>query len=58
MNSASTSPHRMSIICCTSAQVTALMPPSDVYVTTSAPISTVVSRSGHPRITDSTTAGA
>ena len=30
MNSASTSAQEISIICCTSAQVTALMPPIDV----------------------------
>ena len=53
-----TSPRQMTPICCTSDHVTALIPPATVYITTTAPMSDVVIRSGHPRITESTMAGA
>ena len=58
MTSEITRPRKITHICCTSDQVTALMPPSTVYVTTIAPISDVVTRSGQPRMTESTIAGA
>jgi hypothetical protein len=48
----------MMYICCTSDQVTALMPPATVYPTTVSPVISVVARSGHPKITESTIAGA
>src|SRR5689334_16118540 len=58
VTSAASRPRKITHICCTSDHVTALIPPITVYVTTVMPISSVVVRSGHPKMIESTIAGA
>ena len=48
----------MRIICFTSVQVTAWMPPSIVYATVGTPISATHHSSGHPKTAEKTTPGA